>query len=78
MREKLRTKLKLEVELNFRKIAGVLSSIYSQGEQKKCLSQDSQRKASTARNAASRIRAPGSLLKSVPTVKARLIIYLNF
>lgn len=43
MREKLGSKLKLEVELDFRKIAGVLSCIYSQGEQKKCLSHGSTR-----------------------------------
>lgn len=43
MREKLGTKLKLEVELDFRKIAGVLSCIYSQAEQKKCLSHGSVR-----------------------------------
>lgn len=43
MREKLGSKLKLKVELDFRKIAGVLSCIYSQGEQKKCLSHGSTR-----------------------------------
>lgn len=43
MREKLGTKLKLEVELDFRKIAAVLSCVYSQREQKKCLSHGSVR-----------------------------------
>lgn len=77
-RKKLGTKLKLEAELDFRKIAGVLSCIYSQGEQKKCLSHGSVWGWCSYRNEVSRIRASGFLPKSVPTVKGSLIIYLNF
>lgn len=78
MREKLGTKLKLEVELDFRKIAGVLSCIYSQAEQKKCLSHGSVRGWCSYSNEVSQIRVLSSHPKSVPTVKGRLIIYLNF
>lgn len=77
MREKLGTKLKLGVELDFRKRAGVLSCIYSQGEQKKCLSHGSVWGWCSSRNQVSGIGAPGSLPKSVPALKGRFIIYLN-
>lgn len=78
MREKLGTKLKLEVELDFRKIAGVLSCVYSQREQKKCLSHGSVRGCCSYRTKVSGIRAWSSLPKCVLTVKGCLIIYLSF
>lgn len=78
MREKLGTKLKLEVELDFMKIAGVLSCVYSQREQKKCLSHGSVQGCCSYKNGVSWIRAWSSLPKCVLTVKGRLIIYLSF
>lgn len=78
MREKLGTKLKLEVELDFRKIAGVLSCVYSQREQKKCLSHGSVIGCCSYRTKVSWIRAWSSLPKCVLTVKGCLIIYLSF
>lgn len=72
MREKLGSKLKLEVELDFRKIAGVLSCVYSQREQKKCLSHGSVRGCCSFSTEVSWIRAWSSLPKCVLTVKGWL------
>lgn len=77
-REKLGTKLKLEVELDFRRIAGVLSCVYSQGEQKKLLSHGSVRGCCSYRTEVSAIRAWSSLPECVLTAKGCLIIYLSF